>query len=128
MFEVTELLDGRTLVEGTDAKGVEGRTVLCSPAWDAVLRFRAEGEAMAEFDKTVEAFFAPLTEAADKLEAAALGKSNPWSTITVGEDVEGKEAREVHLDRDGILLRLLAETDGAMLRWADESTLVAIKV
>jgi hypothetical protein len=128
MFEVTELLDGRTLVEGTDAKGVEGRTVLNSPTWDAVLRFRAEGEAMAEFDKTVEAFFAPLTEAADKLEAAAFGKSNPWGTVTVGEDVEGKEAREVILDRDGILLRLLAETDGAMLRWADESTLVAVKV
>jgi succinate dehydrogenase flavin-adding protein (antitoxin of CptAB toxin-antitoxin module) len=127
MFEVTQLLDGRTLVEGTDAKGVAGSIVLYSPTWEAVLRFRAEGEAMAEFDATVEAFFAPLTEAADKLEAAALGTSNPWGTVTVGEDIEGKEAREVHLDQQGILLRLLAETDGAMLRWVSNGTeLVAV--
>lgn len=123
MFEVTPLLDGRTLVEGTDIKGVEGRTVLSSPAWQAVLDYRKQDEAMAEFDKTVEAFFAPLTEAADKLAETTV---NPWATVTIGESVEGVTAREVKLDEQGIILRLLAETDGSMLRWVGND-LVAIQ-
>ena len=123
MFEVTPLLDGRTLVEGTDIKGVEGRTVLSSPAWQAVLDYRKQDEAMAEFDKTVEAFFAPLTEAADKLAETTV---NPWATVTIGESVEGVTAREVELDEQGIILRLLAETDGSMLRWVGND-LVAVQ-
>lgn len=123
MFEVTPLLDGRTLVEGTDIKGVEGRIVLSSPAWQAVLDYRKQDEAMAEFDKTVEAFFAPLTEAADKLAETTV---NPWATVTIGESVEGVSAREVKLDEQGIILRLLAETDGSMLRWVGD-TLVAVQ-
>lgn len=123
MFEVTPLLDGRTLVEGTDIKGVEGRTVLSSPAWQAVLDYRKQDEAMAEFDKTVEAFFAPLTEAADKLAETTV---NPWATVTIGESVEGITAREVKLDEQGIILRLLAETDGSMLRWVGND-LVAVQ-
>lgn len=123
MFEVTPLLDGRTLVEGTDIKGVEGRTVLSSPAWSAVLDYRKQDEAMAEFDKTVEAFFAPLTEAADKLAETTV---NPWATVTIGESVEGVTAREVKLDEQGIILRLLAETDGSMLRWVGND-LVAVQ-
>ena len=123
MFEVTPLLDGRTLVEGSDIKGVEGRTVLSSPAWQAVLDYRKQDEAMAEFDKTVEAFFAPLTEAADKLAETTV---NPWATVTIGESVEGVTAREVKLDEQGIILRLLAETDGSMLRWVGND-LVAVQ-
>lgn len=123
MFEVTPLLDGRTLVEGTDIKGVEGRTVLSSPAWQAVLNYRKQDEAMAEFDKTVKAFFAPLTEAADKLAETTV---NPWATVTIGESVEGVTAREVQLDEQGIILRLLAETDGSMLRWVGND-LVAVQ-
>ena len=79
-----------------------------------------------QFDKTVEAFFQPLTEAADKL--AALDQGSEWGTVTIGETVEGKDVFTVELDSEGILLRLLAETDGSMLRWADDSTLVAVKV
>ena len=123
MFEVTPLLDGRTLVEGTDIKGVEGRTVLSSPAWQAVLDYRKQDEAMAEFNKTVEAFYAPLTEAADKLSETTV---NPWATVTIGESVEGVTAREVQLDEQGIILRLLAETDGSMLRWVGND-LVAVQ-
>ena len=123
MFEVTPLLDGRTLVEGSDIKGVEGRTVLSSPAWQAVLNYRKQDEAMVEFDKTVEAFFATLTEAADKLAETTV---NPWATVTIGESVEGVTAREVKLDEQGIILRLLAETDGSMLRWVGND-LVAVQ-
>lgn len=125
MFEVTPLVTGGTMVRGTDSTGAEGATVLWSEAWDAAQAARAQSEAMAEFDEAVEAFFAPLTEAADKV--ASINEPSEWATVTIGEDVEGKAAHVIKLDEHGILLRLLAETDGSSLRWLDDATLVAIK-
>jgi hypothetical protein len=123
MLEVTELQDGGVLVEGTDVKGVDGRTVLYSPAWQEVLAYREQVAAMEEYDAEVEKFFAPLVKAAEKV---TTGSENPWATVTVGEDVEGVEAQQFKLDSAGIVLRLLAETDGSSLRWVND-TLVAIK-
>jgi hypothetical protein len=125
MFEVTPLLTGGTMVRGTDVTGAEGSTVLWSDAWQAVQKAKAQDEAMSEFDASVEAFFAPLTEAADKL--ASINEPSEWETVTIGEQVEGQTAKVIHLDHDGVLLRLLAETDGSSLRWLDQSTLVAVK-
>lgn len=125
MFEVTPLLTGGTMVTGTDATGKEGSTVLWSNAWAAAQLAQQQDAAMAEFDASVEAFFAPLTEAADKL--ASLNEPSEWETVTIGEKVEGQSAKVIRLDHDGILLRLLAETDGSSLRWLDQSTLVAVK-
>lgn len=125
MFEVTPLLTGGTMVRGTDVTGAEGSTVLWSDAWQAVQKAKAQDEAMSAFDASVEAFFAPLTEAADKL--ASINEPSEWETVTIGEQVEGQSAKVIHLDPDGVLLRLLAETDGSSLRWLDQSTLVAVK-
>jgi hypothetical protein len=125
MFEVTPLLDGRTLVEGTDVKGNAGSTTLWSPSWAAYVQATAQAEALEEFDATVEAFFKPLTDAADALNK--VNEPDEWGTVTVGEDVEGKQARTIVLDSDGILLRQLAETDGSKLRWVGNDQLVAIK-
>lgn len=125
MFEVTPLLTGGTMVKGTDVTGAEGSTVLWSDAWQAVQMAKAQSEAMAEFDASVEAFFAPLTEAADKL--ATLNQPSEWETVTIGEKVEGQDVKVIRLDHDGVLLRLLAETDGSQLRWLDASTLVAVQ-
>ena len=125
MFEVTPLLTGGTMVKGTDVTGAEGSTVLWSDAWQAVQMAKAQSEAMAEFDARVEAFFAPLTEAADKL--ATFNQPSEWETVTIGEKVEGQDVKVIRLDHDGVLLRLLAETDGSQLRWLDASTLVAVQ-
>ena len=125
MFEVTPLLTGGTMVKGTDVTGAEGSTVLWSDAWQAVQMAKAQSEAMAEFDARVEAFFAPLTEAADKL--ATFNQPSEWETVTIGEKVEGQDVKVIRLDHDGVLLRLLAETDGSQLRWLDAYTLVAVQ-
>ena len=125
MFEVTPLLTGGTMVKGTDVTGAEGSTVLWSDAWQAVQMAKAQSEAMAEFDASVETFFAPLTEAADKL--ATFNQPSEWETVTIGEKVEGQDVKVIRLDHDGVLLRLLAETDGSQLRWLDASTLVAVQ-
>lgn len=125
MFEVTPLLTGGTMVKGTDVTGAEGSTVLWSDAWQAVQMAKAQSEAMAEFDASVETFFAPLTEAADKL--ATFNQPSEWETVTIGEKVEGQDVKVIRLDHDGVLLRLLAETDGSQLRWLDAFTLVAVQ-
>lgn len=125
MFEVTPLADGRTLVEGADARGKEGSIALWSPAWTAYQEFLVKTEAMAKFDKTVEDFFAPLVEASEELATAT---EDTWAEITVGENVEGVTARTFRLDPAGRILRILAETDGSSLRWINNGTeLVAVK-
>lgn len=118
-FTVTPLVSGGYLVEGQDGKGAKGTTVLRSEAWDYVLHLRAHEVADADFDATVKEFFAPIMEAADAHKAAVAGPANTWSTVTFGENVEGKRARTFELDEDGVLLRILDETDGSTLRWVN---------
>ena len=125
MFEVTPLQDGSTLVEGTDSRGNTGSAVLYSPAWKAVMDARIQAAAMEEFDATVEAFFAPIVEAADKLTKV---DENPWATVTIGEAVKGKTPQTIHLDPEGIVLRVLEEGDSDNLRWVAGGTqLVVVK-
>lgn len=125
MFEVTPLQDGSTLVEGTDSRGNTGSAVLYSPAWKAVVDARTQAAAMEEFDATVEAFFAPIVEAADKLTKV---DENPWATVTIGEAVEGKTPQTIRLDPEGIVLRVLEEGDSDNLRWVAGGTqLVVVK-
>jgi hypothetical protein len=116
-FTVTPLVSGGYLVEGQDSKGVDGTTVLHSQSWDYVQHLRTHEVAQAEFDATVEEFFAPLTDAASAFNAKLAGPTNEWGTVTIGETVEGKEARVLDLDEAGIVLRILDETDGSSLRW-----------
>jgi hypothetical protein len=125
MFEVTPLLDGSTLVEGTDSRGNTGSAVLYSPAWEAVVEARIQAAAIKEFDATVEAFFAPIVEAADKLTKV---DENPWASVTIGEAIEGKTPQVIHLDSEGIILRVLEEGDSDNLRWVAGGTqLVVVK-
>jgi hypothetical protein len=126
MFVVTPLLGGGTLVEGSDITGKTGRTILLSDKWDAVKSVRAHMKANEEFSKVVDEFFAPLTEAADAAQAIAHPATAEWSKVTLVEGTEFEPAEVVSLDMDGVLLRLLEETDGSTLRWVGEDTLVAI--
>lgn len=124
-FTVTALVSGGYLVEGQDSKGVDGTTVLHSQSWDYVQHLRTHEVAEAEFNATVEEFFQPLTDAADALKAKLAGPTNEWGSVTIGETVEGKQARTLDLDEAGIILRILDETDGSSLRWVGGS-LVAV--
>lgn len=126
MFTITPLLGGGTLVEGTDITGKSGRTILISDRWDAVQSVRAHMRASEAFDEVVQEFFAPLTEAAEAAQAIAHPATTEWSRVTITEGTEFEPAEVVSLDMDGVLLRLLHETDGSTLRWIGEDTLVAI--
>ena len=126
MFVVTPLLGGGTLVEGTDVTGKTGRTILLSDKWEAVKSVRAHIAASEAFDEVVQEFFAPITEAAEAAQAIAHPTATDWSTVTLVEGTESMPAEVVALDMDGVILRLLAETDGSSLRWVGDDTLVAI--
>jgi hypothetical protein len=126
MFTITPLLGGGTLVEGTDITGKEGRTILLSDKWDAVKSVRAHIAASEAFDEVVTEFFKPLTDAAEMATAIAHPAANDWSKVTIVEGTEGVPAEVVSLDMDGVILRLLEETDGSTLRWIGEDVLVAI--
>jgi hypothetical protein len=124
-FHVTALVSGGYLVEGQDSKGVEGTTVLHSQSWDYVQHLRTHEVAEAEFDQMVDEFFKPLTDAAAAFSAKLAGPTNEWGTVTIGQTVEGKQARTLDLDEAGIVLRILDETDGSSLRWVS-GDLVAV--
>lgn len=126
MFTITPLLGGGTLVEGTDVTGKSGRTILISEKWDAVKTVRAHIAASEAFDEVVTEFFAPLTAAAEAAQAIAHPQSDDWSVVTITEGTEFEPAEKVRLDMDGVLLRLLEETDGSTLRWIGDDTLVAV--
>lgn len=126
MFTVTPLLGGGTLVEGSDVTGKTGRTILLSDKWEAVKSVRAHIKANEVFDQVVTEFFAPLTEAAEAAQAIAHPAAAEWSKVTLVEGTEFEPAEVVSLDMDGVILRLLEETDGSTLRWVGEDTLVAI--
>lgn len=127
-LKTTRLLNGGYLVTGQDSAGNEGKTILHSERWDMVQHLRAHEVAEKEFDEAVEEFFQPLTDAADRARATIAGPAMDLATVTFGENVEGSKAREVELDEDGILLRILTEGNQNLLLWVGDDKLVAIQV
>lgn len=123
-FTTAPLVGVGTLVQGTDDTGVYGTCILNDPAWSAYQAHLKMDAALQEYDSAVKAFFAPLVEAA---EAAKPVDTTDWQHITLNEGVEGSEAEVIHLGPDGIILRILAETDGSSLRWVNGS-LYALEV
>jgi hypothetical protein len=125
-FTITPLLGGGTLVEGTDVTGKSGRTILLSDKWEMVKAIRAHKLADAHFDEVVTEFFKPLTDAAEVATMLAHPPTAEWSKVTISEGTEFEPAEVISLDMDGVLMRLLEETDGSTLRWIGEDTLVAV--
>ena len=127
MFTVTKLMGPGTLVEGEDVTGKSGRTILISDKWEMLQSVIAHNKAAEVFDATVAEFFAPLTDAAELATAIAHPVAEDWSKVTLTEATEGVAAEVIELDMDGVILRLLDETDGSMLRWIGTDILVAIQ-
>lgn len=122
-FTTLNLSNERVLVKGTDSFGTEGQTVLSATEWFEIKRHQGYTVAAQTFDNEVEAFFAPLLEAAEKAEAArAMPAPDPVSFIVLHEGTEGVEAKAdtvVYLGRDSIVLRLIESGDTDRLIWVD---------
>lgn len=122
-FTTRSVVGGGTFVEGTDAVGNYGSAILHDHAWAAYQQHIEHSAAMEEYDTAVKAFFAPLVEAAEAVKADA---KKDWSTIVVEESVEGTRGTGISLGPDGVILRILEETDGSSLRWVNGS-LIALE-
>lgn len=123
-FTTTPVVGGGTFVEGTDVTGATGSTILFDETWSAYQESLKLEAATEEYDAVVKAFFAPLVEAA---EAVKTPEKKDWSTIVVSEPVEGKRGIGVKFGPEGVILRIIAETDGSSLRWVN-GRLIALEV
>ena len=125
MFETMDLTGERVLVKGTDSLGTEGSQVLDASEWNAVKAHGSFHQASTEFDEAVEEFFAPLVEAAEKLEKAGApsAKPDPATFVVFSEEVEGRESKAAevhHLGHDAVVLRLLERGDHDRLVWVND--------
>ena len=131
-FIVQIMLGAQALVSGTDTLGNEGKTIVFTAQWDELNERTNFSSATEDFDAAVTAFFAPLTEASDKVEKALAGKEqDPTEYIVLKKGVEavtGEHDQIVQLSRDSIILRLIEKGTTDRLVWVDESTLGVLAV
>lgn len=122
-FTTTRLVDNRVLVKGTDVFGTEGSEVLDSTQWDEINADEQYSAASEAFDAAVEAFFAPLLDAADQAMAAtAKPEPDPITYVVKSEPVEGVPAQAgelVKLSRESIVLRIVGSADSSRLVWVN---------
>lgn len=115
-FITTRLAGDRMLV----TNGGKKQTILDTAQWDNLKALSQTNEAQADFDQAVKDFFAPLTDAIDKLETAKAPKVDDTFLVVIGETVEGtpdKQARVYHLGHDAAVLRILESGDHSRLVW-----------
>ena len=115
-FTTTRLAGDRMLV----TNGGKKQAILDTKQWDYIKSQMQTNEAVADFDQAVKEFFAPLTEAIDKLEAAQAPKIDDTYMVVIGEDVAGtpdQTARAYHLHHDSAVLRILESGDHSRLVW-----------
>ena len=123
-FKTTRLANHRVLVDGTDAFGYTGRTVLYSTQWDGIQAKINQTTAEDLFNKAVEEFYAPLIEKIDAI-VAADEKSivDDVYTLVVGEAVEAVDAvapTVYRLSQDSAILRILQDGDVDRLVWVGD--------
>lgn len=126
-FHVQNMIGDQALVSGTDKLGNKGKTIVITHQWDELKARTNFSSAVEDFDAAVQAFFKPLTEAAEKAEQAMQRKQqDPTEYVVLTEGTEGVEAQPaeiIQLTRDSIILRLIEEGNTDRLVWVDESTL-----
>lgn len=126
-FNVQTMLGQQAVVSGTDINGNAGTTTVSTAQWEELNGRSGFSKAEAEFDKAVEDFFAPLTQAAEKATAALAGKTqDPVEFVVLNEATEGVKAKPatiVALSKDSIILRLIEEGNTDRLVWVNDTTL-----
>ena len=109
-FTVQRLTGARALVRGRDSTGHQGETVLDTAEWDTMLAQLDHNEAVADYDAAVEAFFAPLVDAAIAHEQSHYVKVDPLTVVVEQEEIkhtEGQSAVIRHLAPDTVIMRVL---------------------
>lgn len=111
-FTVTKLVNERAMIIGTDKFGVSGKTIVSTEQWDEVNSNTAYDQATEAFDAAVKEFFAPLTEASEKLVSALEKPEDETGYVVLNEGAPatpGEERVLIKLTRDSMILRLIEE-------------------
>jgi len=123
-FNTTGLSGDRVLVTGTDEQAQPRQVILDATEFNQYWTNDLTKKAAADFDAAVEAFFAPLMDAADKVEAATKKMHDPAFYVVVQESSPGSEEKHeiLHkLGKDTVVLRMLHEGNTARLLWVGDS-------
>jgi hypothetical protein len=123
-FTTLNLSGERVLVRGTDSQGTNGETVLDASEWNAVKARTQLASAHEDFDRVVEEFFAPITEALDKLHLEHdRTEQDEMSFIVLDEGEEataGRRRSVITLSKDSIVLRLIEGGHSDRLVWVHD--------
>jgi hypothetical protein len=122
-FNTKKLTGSRVVVEGTDLAGNSGTTVVSSAQWDEINQRGEFSQAQQAFDDAVEEFFAPLTEAAEKLANSVSRPTDSISYVVQQEEIVGQAAQPqvlVRLSHDSIVLRLIESGNTDRLVWVGD--------
>lgn len=123
-FEILRLVGARAVVKGDDVNGVFGSTTLDTTEWDEVNADRKFSQAKDDFDAAVEAFFAPITNAAEQLnKMAEQPEVDPATYVVIDEGSAGSPSKPKilhHLSRDSVILRLVEQGETSRLVWVND--------
>lgn len=126
-FKTIELANNQFLVTGTDALGVQGKTVIDGTAWVERNKAHKIEAAAAEMDAAIEAFYAPLIEAQDRIADSLRVDTDPLLYVVEQEASEGSPARErvvVRLDDASVILRAIEQGRTDRLLWVGDQLVV----
>lgn len=131
-FTLKYLTGNRVYVYGTNAAGLPHEVVLDGTVLRELQQRHLEHKAGDAYDRTVEEFFAPLTDAAEMLQRIQQPlKADPAFVYVVDEGVEpvkGVEPEAYKLDHDGAVLRLLEAGDIDRLIWVSLGNTSSIEI
>ena len=131
-FSLKYLTGNRVYVYGTNDAGLPHEVVLNGTMLREIQHHHLEHKAGDEYDRTVEEFFAPLTDAAEMLQLIQQPlEADPAFVYVVDEGVEpvkGVEPEAYKLDYDGAVLRLLETGDIDRLIWVSLGNTSSIEI
>jgi hypothetical protein len=122
-FRFTQLAGDRALIQGADGTNTPRQAIVSSKQFTELKANENYEKATGAFDARVEAFFAPLTAAADALKEASKVVRDPAFFIVVDEAVKGSAEKREHiidLKRDTVILRMIEAGDTSRLIWVGD--------
>ena len=131
-FTLKYLTGNRVYVYGTNDAGIQHEVVLDGTVLREIQQHHLVHKAGDAYDRTVEEFFAPLTDAAEVLQLIQQPlDTDPAFVYVVEEGVEpvkGVEPEAYKLDHDGAVLRLLEAGDIDRLIWVSLGNTSSIEI
>lgn len=131
-FTLKYLTGNRVYVYGTNDAGLPHEVVLDGTVLRELQQHHLEHRAGNAYDRTVEEFFAPLTDAAEMLQLIQQPlEADPAFVYVVDEGVEpvkGVKPEAYKLDHDGAVLRLLEAGNIDRLIWVSLGNTSSIEI